>query len=79
MNFREDYAGLNDDELLMIAASRADLVQEAAVAMDSEMARRGLSYQEARAKKREVTRLEFEEMGGGRHPSAWTKNTLFQE
>jgi hypothetical protein len=61
MSFQENYAGLSDEELLMIAASRADLVQEAAVAMDSEMARRGLSYQEARAKKREVARLESKE------------------
>ena len=44
MNFQANYAGLNDDELLAIAASRADLVQEAAFAMDSEMARRGLSW-----------------------------------
>ncbi len=56
----------------MIAASRADLVQDATLAIDSEMARRGLSYQEARAKKREVTRLEIKEMGG-RQPSPWVK------
>jgi hypothetical protein len=61
VSFQENYAGLNDDELLMIAASRADLVQEAALALDSEMARRGLSYQEARAKKREAVRLEIKE------------------
>jgi hypothetical protein len=68
VNFQENYAGLSDDELLMIAASRADLVQEAAVALDSEMARRGLSYQEARAKKREVARLEIKE-ARRHHPS----------
>jgi hypothetical protein len=72
MNFQEDYARLNDDELLMIAASRADLVQEATLAMDSEMAKRGLSYQEARAKKREVARLEFKELRR-RRPSPWVR------
>jgi hypothetical protein len=61
VNFQENYAGLNNDELLMIAASRADLVHEAALALDSEMARRGLSYLEARAKKREAARLEIKE------------------
>jgi hypothetical protein len=61
MDYRENYSRLSDDELLMIAASRTDLVQEAALALDSEMARRGLSYQEARAKKREVARLEIKE------------------
>jgi len=61
VNFQENYAGLGDDELLLIAASRADLVPEAALAMDSELARRGLSYQEACAKKREVARLEIKE------------------
>jgi len=68
VNFHENYAGLSDDELLMIAASRADLVPEAVLALDSEMARRGLSYQEARAKKREVARLEVKE-ARSHHPS----------
>lgn len=61
MRFQENYSSINDDELRMIAASRADLTEEAAVALDSEMTRRGLSYQEARAKKREMARLEFKE------------------
>lgn len=68
MDFQENYARLSDDELLMIAASRGDLVQEAVLALDSEMARRGLSYQEARAKKREVARLEIKE-ARRHHPS----------
>ena len=61
MNFPQNYAGLSDDELLMTAASRVDLVPEAAHALDSEMARRRLSYQEAHAKKREVARREIQE------------------
>jgi hypothetical protein len=68
VNFQEHYAGLSDDELLMVAASRADLVQEAALAMDSEMGRRGLSYEDAHAKKRQVAQLEIEEESR-RHPS----------
>jgi hypothetical protein len=62
VNFQENYAGLSDGELLMIAADRVDLTKEAALALDSEMARRGLTYQDARAKKREITRLEIAEL-----------------
>jgi hypothetical protein len=54
LSFQEHYASLSDDELLAIAASRADLIQEATVALDSEMARRRLSY-----KKRERERGEI--------------------
>lgn len=61
MNFQQHYAGLTDEELLTIAADRTDLVQDAAVAIDSELARRGLSYQDACSKKREVARLEYKE------------------
>lgn len=61
MTFEEQYAGLSNEELLMIAASHTDLVQEATLALDSEMTRRGLSYQQARAKKRAVARLEYKE------------------
>jgi hypothetical protein len=61
VNFQENYARLSDDELLVIAADRVDLVQDAALALDREMASRGLSYQEACARKREATRLEFKE------------------
>jgi hypothetical protein len=34
MNFPENYAHLRDDELLMIAASRRDLLQDAVIALD---------------------------------------------
>jgi hypothetical protein len=61
MNFQETYAAISNDELLLIASSRTDLVQEAALAMDSEMARRGLSIQDAQAKKRDLARLEIKE------------------
>jgi hypothetical protein len=73
MSFQENYARLSDDELIMIAASRADLMQEAALALDSEMARRGLSYQEARAKKREIARLEIKEARSHRPSPKGTK------
>jgi hypothetical protein len=66
VNFQEHYAGLSDDELLMVAASRADLVQDAALAMDLEIGRRGLSYQDAHAKKRQVARQEIKEARRGR-------------
>jgi hypothetical protein len=73
LSFQEHYASLSDDELLAIAASRADLIQEATVALDSEMARRGLSYQEARARKREIARLEMKEVRRHRPSPKGTK------
>jgi hypothetical protein len=60
-NFQEQYSGLSDDELLMVAASRSQLTDDASLAMDSEMARRGLSYEQAHAKEREVARLTAKE------------------
>jgi hypothetical protein len=60
--FQERYAGLSDDELLHVAGDRRDLLEQAAVALDAEMARRGLTIERARAKKREHRRREFEEM-----------------
>lgn len=78
MNFQENYVGLSDDELLMIAASRVDLVPEAARAMDSEMARRGLSYQDEHAKKRDVARQEIKEARRGRPSPKGTKYFVAQ-
>jgi hypothetical protein len=56
-DFQQNYEALSDEELLMIAASRAQLEDGAARAMDSEMARRGLTYEQAQAKKGQVARL----------------------
>jgi lysylphosphatidylglycerol synthetase-like protein (DUF2156 family) len=61
-SFQERYAGLSDEELLHIAGNRRELLEQAAVAVDAEMARRGLTFEQARAKKREHRRREFEEM-----------------
>jgi len=61
LNFQENYAAMSDDKLLLIAASRADLVQEAAHALDSEMARRRLDYGEADARTRDIVRQEIKE------------------
>jgi hypothetical protein len=60
-NFQEDYARLSDWELLHIAGDRRDLLKEATVALDVEMARRGLTHEQARAKKRDDLRLEIKE------------------
>jgi hypothetical protein len=78
VNFRENYVGLSDDELLIIAASRVDLVPEAARAMDSEMARRCLSYQDAHAKKRDVARQKIKEARRGRPSPKGTKYFVAQ-
>ncbi|HWG18717.1 MAG TPA: hypothetical protein VN678_12690 [Acidobacteriaceae bacterium] len=61
-SFQERYASLSDDELLHVAGDRRDLLEHAAAALDAEMARRGLTYEQARAKKREHRRREFDEM-----------------
>ena len=59
--FHERYASLSDEELLHIAGDRRDLLEEAAVALDAEMVRRGLTHLEARAKKRDELRSEIKE------------------
>lgn len=51
--FSENYAHLGDDELLCLWADRNTLVPEAAIALDTELQRRGLKKQNAiRVKKR---------------------------
>jgi len=60
-NFHERYASLSDDELLHIAGDRKDLLEEAAAALDAEMARRSLTHKQARAKKRDYLRLDIKE------------------
>ncbi len=60
-SFHERYASLSDEELLHIAGDRRDLLQEAAGALDSEMARRGLTHEHARAKKRDELRFDIKE------------------
>jgi hypothetical protein len=60
-SFPEHYASISDDELLHIAGDRKDLREEAILALDAEMARRGLIHQQARAKKRDKLRLEIKE------------------
>jgi hypothetical protein len=60
-SFRERYASLSDDELLHIAGDRRDLLEEACIALDAEMARRGLTHKQARAKRRDSLRLDIEE------------------
>lgn len=61
-SFHERYASLSDEELLHIAGDRRDLLEEAAVALDAEMARRCLTHQQARAKKRDELRSEIKEV-----------------
>lgn len=60
-SFHEQYASLSDEELLHIAGDRKDLLPEAAAALDGEMARRGLTLQHARAKKRDELRFDIKE------------------
>lgn len=60
-DFQEQYANISDGELLLIAGDRKDLREEAAFALDAEMAKRGLTLQQARATKRAVAREEIKE------------------
>lgn len=60
-SFQERYASLSDEELLHIAGDRRDLREEALLALDAEMARRGLTQQHARAKKRDELRMDIQE------------------
>lgn len=59
--FREHYVSISDDELLHIAGDRRDLREGAVLALDAEMARRGLTHQHARARKRDELRMEIQE------------------
>jgi hypothetical protein len=56
-----EYASLNDEELLHIAGDRRNLRTEAALAIDIELERRGLTLKQVRTKKRDVLRSEIEE------------------
>ncbi len=76
LSFQEHYASLSDDELLAIAASRGDLIQEATVTLDSEMAQRGLTHQQARARRREIAHLEMKEMRSNTFPCEFVSNYL---
>ncbi len=60
-NFPERYAILSDEELLHFAGDRRDLLPEAAGALDTEMARRGLTHEHTRAKKRDELRFDIKE------------------
>lgn len=60
-SFREQYASLSDDELLHIAGDRRDLMPEAAVELDAEMARRSLTHEHVRARKRDELRFDIRE------------------
>ena len=77
-SFPEHYASLNDDELLHIAGDRKDLLKEAAVALDVEMARRGLTHEHAQTRKRDYLRLEFEEARGNRRKRKKSKYFVAQ-
>jgi hypothetical protein len=60
-SFQDRYASLSDEELLHIAGDRRDLLEEAAVALDAEMARRGLTQEQARVRKKAHLRREIAE------------------
>ncbi len=62
VSFQEHYANISDDELLHVAGARKDLREEAVLALDAEMARRGLTHEQARAKKRDEFRLDVQEV-----------------
>jgi len=77
-SFPERYASLSDDELLHIAGDRRDLLEEAAIALDAEMARRGLTHVQARSRRREHLRLDIEEARAHRQKRNKSKYFVFQ-
>ena len=61
-SFDERYASLSDEELLHIAGDRKDLLPQAALALDTEMARRNLTQEHTRAKRRDELRFDIKEL-----------------
>jgi hypothetical protein len=62
--FTANYAHLRDDELLCLWADRNTLVPDAAVALDSELQRRGLNKQNAARVKKRLDTLAAREASG---------------
>ncbi len=62
--FTANYAQLSDDELLCLWADRNTLVPEAALALDSELERRGLKKQNATRVKKRLDELAAREKKG---------------
>jgi hypothetical protein len=65
-SFQEHYASISDDELLHIAGDRRDLREEAVVALDAEMSRRGFTRRQARIRKTDELRSMIAEAGSHR-------------
>ena len=61
-SYQKHYASISDDELLHIAGDRRDLREDAVFALDAEMTMRGLTHEDARAKKRDQLRLEIKDV-----------------
>lgn len=59
-----NYAHLSDDELLRLWADRSTLIPEAAMALESELQRRGLNKQNANRVKKRLDTLEAREAKG---------------
>lgn len=62
--FQIHYARLPDEELLLIAADRDNLISEAANALDAEMAARSLSFKQAGKLKKSAARNEARDRVG---------------
>jgi len=53
-SFQDEYAGLSDQELLIIAGDKENLLDEAALALDAEIKKRGLTYEQGKRLKTEM-------------------------
>jgi hypothetical protein len=60
-SFQEYFASLGDDELLHIAGDRKHMREEAVLALDTEMSRRGLTRQQVLSKRRDELRWDLKD------------------
>jgi hypothetical protein len=64
MNFDLEYQALSDDEVLRLAADRENLLEEARVALDSELRCRGLKAADVNQYQSDVERAEIQQETG---------------
>jgi len=62
--FQASYEQMSNEELLCVAADRKDLLEEAGVALDAELVKRGLRKEDAKTFKRNVDRLSARDVVG---------------
>jgi len=62
--FQANYQHMSDEELLCVAADRGELVEDAVIALDAELAKRGLRQGQAQKFRRSVERVKARDYVG---------------